>query len=137
MRSAGPPTVVDIEVQALEGAAQTGKIVDALAAGDKVDANDHPFGTTFPYVALPNAAGVNTGGHGPGAAPAAMTGGVDAPAQPAAYKRASSGTPIVVATVSAGLAAVTTVVLLFLVGWWRRRTKLLPAVGPTDKTVQL
>ena len=45
--------VVDIELQALEGAAQTGKLVDALAAGDKVDANDHPFGATFPYVAQP------------------------------------------------------------------------------------
>ena len=33
--------VVDIELQALEGAAQTGKIVDALAAGDKVNANDN------------------------------------------------------------------------------------------------
>src|SRR5215468_3321884 len=46
--------VVDIEVQALEGAAQTGKLVDALATGDGVDANDDPFGTAFPYVALPN-----------------------------------------------------------------------------------
>src|SRR5262249_41385321 len=36
--------VVDIELQALEGAAQTGKIVDALAAGDKVNANDNAFG---------------------------------------------------------------------------------------------
>lgn len=46
--------VVDIELQALEGAAQTGKLVDALAAGDKVDMNDNEFGQTFPYVALPN-----------------------------------------------------------------------------------
>ena len=29
--------VVDIELQALEGAAQTGKLVDALAAGDAVE----------------------------------------------------------------------------------------------------
>jgi hypothetical protein len=35
--------VVDIDVQAVEGAAQTGKLVDALAAGDKVDANDNAF----------------------------------------------------------------------------------------------
>ena len=35
--------VVDIALQALEGAAQTGKLVDALAAGDKVDANDNAF----------------------------------------------------------------------------------------------
>ena len=46
-------------MQALEGAAQTGKLVDALAAGDKVDANDNAFGDTFPYVALPNGIAVN------------------------------------------------------------------------------
>nr|WP_229928106.1 DUF4331 domain-containing protein [Kitasatospora indigofera] len=51
--------VVDIELQALEGAAQTGTIVPALAAGDGVNANDHAFGKTFPYVALPNTAAVN------------------------------------------------------------------------------
>ena len=51
--------VVDIAIQALEGAAVTG-IVPALAAGDGVNTNDHPFGTTFPYVALPNTAAVNT-----------------------------------------------------------------------------
>ncbi len=46
--------VIDISIQAVEGAAQTGKLVDALAAGDKVDANDVDFGTEFPYVALPS-----------------------------------------------------------------------------------
>ena len=46
--------VIDIAVQAVEGAAQTGKLVDALATGDKVDANDVAFGDTFPYVALPS-----------------------------------------------------------------------------------
>ncbi|MCX4751643.1 DUF4331 domain-containing protein [Kitasatospora sp. NBC_01287] len=51
--------VVDIELQALEGAAQTGKIVPALANGDGVHAPDHAFGATFPYVALPNTAAVN------------------------------------------------------------------------------
>ncbi|MFC9328826.1 DUF4331 domain-containing protein [Kitasatospora sp. NPDC057015] len=51
--------VVDIELQALEGAAQTGTIVPALAAGDGVNANDRAFGKTFPYVALPNTAAVN------------------------------------------------------------------------------
>ena len=40
--------VVDIELQALEGAAQTGKLVDALAAGDKVNANDNAFGDVVP-----------------------------------------------------------------------------------------
>ncbi|EMD29620.1 DUF4331 domain-containing protein [Amycolatopsis azurea] len=50
---------LDISVQALEGAAVTG-IVKALAAVDSVDRNDVPFGTTFPYVALPNNKAVNT-----------------------------------------------------------------------------
>ncbi len=33
---------------------RTGKIVEALAAGDGVNANDVAFGDTFPYVALPH-----------------------------------------------------------------------------------
>ncbi|HCA88590.1 MAG TPA: hypothetical protein DEQ61_25910 [Streptomyces sp.] len=64
--------VLDISLQALEGAAQTGKIVPALAAGDRVDRNERPFGETFPYIALPNTAAVNQAETGkPG-------GGVDA-----------------------------------------------------------
>ena len=62
--------VVDIELQALVGAAQTGKIVDALAAGDKVDANDQDFSDDFPYVALPNGVAVNSSAGG-NAGPAA------------------------------------------------------------------
>ena len=64
--------VVDIGLQALEGAAQTGKLVDAIAAGDKVDANDNAFTDTFPYLALPNGVGVNTldKGNGTGIPPA-------------------------------------------------------------------
>jgi hypothetical protein len=53
--------VVDISLQAVEGAAVSG-IVPALAAGDRVDANDNTFGATFPYLALPNTAAVNTAG---------------------------------------------------------------------------
>ncbi|WP_285916069.1 DUF4331 domain-containing protein [Actinomadura opuntiae] len=49
--------VVDIELQALEGAAQTGKLVPALAKGDRVDHNDKQFGRTFPYLALPHNSG--------------------------------------------------------------------------------
>ncbi|NUT39596.1 MAG: DUF4331 domain-containing protein [Thermoactinospora sp.] len=52
--------VVDIELQALAGAATSGKLVPALT--DKVDANDKPFGSTFPYMALPSNSGVNTAG---------------------------------------------------------------------------
>nr|WP_221381664.1 DUF4331 domain-containing protein [Actinoplanes polyasparticus] len=64
--------VLDISVQAVEGAAQTGKLIDALAAGDKVDANDNAFGETFPYVALPNQGAVNSG-RDKAAAPAGAT----------------------------------------------------------------
>lgn len=46
--------VVDIELQALVGAVRTGKIVEALAAGDGVNENDVAFGSAFPYVALPH-----------------------------------------------------------------------------------
>ncbi|GAA3215221.1 DUF4331 domain-containing protein [Actinocorallia longicatena] len=53
---------IDIAVQALEGAAQTGKLVDALAAGDGVNANESPFGASFPYVALPHSTSVNQAG---------------------------------------------------------------------------
>ena len=59
--------VVDIELQALVGAAQTGKLVAALAAGDKVNINDVAFGGAFPYVALPHTKAVNgSGGSMPG-----------------------------------------------------------------------
>jgi hypothetical protein len=51
---------VDIAVQAMEGAAQSGQLVQALATGDKVDANDVGFEHRFPYVALPNNQSVNS-----------------------------------------------------------------------------
>ncbi|RDI52834.1 DUF4331 domain-containing protein [Nocardia mexicana] len=62
--------VVDIELQAVVGAAQTGKLVDALAAGDKVDANDVTFSGTFPYVALPAKSTTETGASNGATAPA-------------------------------------------------------------------
>ncbi|GAA1797473.1 DUF4331 domain-containing protein [Planosporangium flavigriseum] len=54
--------VIDIALQAMEGAAASGTLVDALAAGDKVNTNDRGFEHAFPYLALPNADGVNTRG---------------------------------------------------------------------------
>ncbi|GAA0998858.1 DUF4331 domain-containing protein [Acrocarpospora macrocephala] len=51
--------VVDIALQAMAGAAQTGQLVPALAAGDKVDRNDVPFLTTFPYIPGPSNQAVN------------------------------------------------------------------------------
>jgi Domain of unknown function (DUF4331) len=67
--------VVDISIQAVEGAAVSG-IVQPLAAGDKVDANNVPFGAMFPYVALPNNTAVSQQqSGGAGAPPAGGTGG--------------------------------------------------------------
>ncbi len=53
--------VVDIAIQTVMGAAQSGQIVQPLAAGDAVDRNDRAFRTTFPYLALPHSASVNQG----------------------------------------------------------------------------
>ncbi|HYZ07314.1 MAG TPA: DUF4331 domain-containing protein [Pseudonocardiaceae bacterium] len=62
--------VVDIEIQALEGAVRTGQIVQPLAGGDAVDVNDVPFLESFPYVGTAQNEGVNVtfgGGEGGGA----------------------------------------------------------------------
>ncbi|MEV8099868.1 DUF4331 domain-containing protein [Kitasatospora sp. NPDC085879] len=84
--------VVDIELLALEGAAQTGKIVPALAAGDGVNANDHAFGKTFPYVALPNTAAVNQAtSDNPGGSVAAGFGGLSLHRVPIAGTAALAG----------------------------------------------
>jgi hypothetical protein len=105
--------VVDISLQAVEGAAQTGKLVDALAAGDKVDANDNMFGAAFPYVALPNVGAVNKGGGtGAGAAPATL---------PKAFSTTGNSNMTTTAvTVGSSAVAVALGALLYL-GWWRRR----------------
>jgi Domain of unknown function (DUF4331) len=63
--------VVDISIQAVEGAAVSG-IVQPLAAGDKVDANNVPFGAMFPYIALPNNTAVSQQS-GAGAPPGGST----------------------------------------------------------------
>ncbi len=79
--------VVDIEIQALEGAVSVDKngaptgvnLVKALATGDKVNANDVAFGASFPYVALPHSgsstSGSTNGTNGPSGA---MNTGVEA-----------------------------------------------------------
>ncbi|MCB9395690.1 MAG: DUF4331 domain-containing protein [Acidimicrobiaceae bacterium] len=53
--------VVDIAIQAVMGAAQTGQLVNGLLAVDSVDRNDVAFGNSFPYVALPQTDSVNNG----------------------------------------------------------------------------
>ncbi len=67
--------VVDIELQALEGAAQTGTLVSALAKGDGVDRPASPPGASFPYVVLPNAKSVNLGGSNAAGPTTMATGG--------------------------------------------------------------
>jgi Domain of unknown function (DUF4331) len=71
--------VVDIGVQALEGAAVSG-IVPALQNGDRVNANDLPFGSSFPYVALPHNNAVNQPSGGASAVPFGFGSGL--PLQP-------------------------------------------------------
>lgn len=133
--------VVDIEVQAFEGAAQTGKLVDALAAGDKVDANDNAFGGAFPYVALPNVDAVNTGGGS--SATAAKTGGGkpasapvadngrgagDTAAKQAAGNGDSNQEMVNVAAVGAGgVGAMSVLAAAGLMLWSRRRRRISPA----------
>ena len=53
--------VVDIEIQAVEGALLTGQLVAGLLTIDSVDRNDRAFGSTFPYLALPHVDSVNNG----------------------------------------------------------------------------
>jgi hypothetical protein len=84
--------VVDITLQAAEGAAQTGKLVPALAAGDGVNTNDHAFGRQFPYVALPNTAAVNQAVSGnPDGGVAAGLGGLSLSRSPIAGYAAIGG----------------------------------------------
>jgi hypothetical protein len=110
--------VVDIELQALEGAVQSGKIVDALAAGDKVDANDNAFGNTFPYLALPNSAGVNThGSHAAAATPSSS-------ATPGALASKGMSTPMAVTTGVLGTAVVAGLAVAFFLGWRRRQSEM-------------
>ncbi len=86
--------VVDIELQALEGAIRTG-IVPALAAGDKVNANDKPFGKAFPYLALPTS-GSSTQARGKAGATGASSTASTAPTGAvAAGTGTGSGLPVV------------------------------------------
>jgi hypothetical protein len=139
---------VDISIQAVEGAAQSGKLVDALAAGDAVDANDNAFGGKFPYVALPNVGAVNKGGGtgagapaaGAPAAPDASTAPQDgpsaapelSPASAAASDRMEPAAAVLAATV--GTAAL---IALLVVAWWLRRRRTATPVRVLDDTMPL
>jgi hypothetical protein len=152
--------VVDIELQALEGAAQTGKLVPALAAGDGVTVNDRAFAKSFPYVAFPNVGAVNkvgstasTAGSSASPAAAAAQPGSSPPAEQsisteqAAYSSGISADTVLAATIAAAAAAL---VGVLIVGWLIRRRRLTAvgtggaqgpppsaASGPDASTVQL
>jgi Domain of unknown function (DUF4331) len=128
--------VVDIELQALEGAAQTGKLVPALAAGDGVNANDHAFSKSFPYVAVPNVGAVNNGGStGTSASPAAAAPAPHGSNPPAEQSIATEQTAnssgitantVITATIEAVAVALAAVLI---VGWLMRRRR--PATAAT------
>jgi hypothetical protein len=131
--------VVDIEIQAVVGAAQSGQIVQALAAGDKVDANDNQFSNTFPYLALPNVGAVNKGGGTSGAAADSGSTGGGAPAgggvvpsgSPAAANAGDTGDLTNVAAVTTGgvgVLAVLAALGFFL--WFKRRRPRAALVTP-------
>ncbi|MFC5234836.1 DUF4331 domain-containing protein, partial [Pseudonocardia zijingensis] len=129
--------VIDIEVQAVAGAAQAGTLVDALAAGDAVDANDVAFLDEFPYVALPgNETRADTGGTKPSAVTGpSTTGGGDAGIPTASDSwvgNAAFSSPMMPIALGAGIggALLATSVALLAV---RRRGRAAPtAPGPAD-----
>ena len=128
--------VVDIELQALEGAAQTGKLVDALATGDKVDRNDHTFGSAFPYVALPNGDAVNqrTGADSTASDTASVKPGAFTDVSPAASAKPASHSSMRMVAAASGLSA-GAAGLLFGGGLLLRRRRRTP-VAPQPQYPQ-
>ncbi len=134
--------VVDVELQALVGAAQTGKLVDALATGDGVDANDQDFTAAFPYVALPNGVPVNTAGNQPAAAaqPSGDGGRTGAGLQGTGAARNTGATvPVAYATGASGIAVLIVAAGLFLLLRRRRErnTGATRASTEYDPTIRL
>ncbi|MER7124508.1 DUF4331 domain-containing protein [Streptomyces goshikiensis] len=104
--------VIDISLQAVEGAAQTGVLVPALADGDKVNTNEVPFGNTFPYVALPHTKNVNTGPNGP-----------ERDARPSSVKNSAAEAPGLEATHAAAIGGMGVGALLLGTGGIRLRRR--------------
>jgi hypothetical protein len=124
--------VVDIGLQALEGAAASGKLVDAIAAGDKVDANDNPFTSSFPYVALPNGEAVNAAARGSAAGAGAGSSSTDGPgAMPIAAREVAWVMP---ATMTAGAAAALGMGAFFFMAWRRKHRPITHAPIPRAST---
>ena len=110
---------IDISLQAVEGAAQTGKIVDALAAGDKVDVNDNAFSNTFPYLALPNIGPVNAG-KGANAGTSDTIPPVMRPEPTQTPTSAGANSPLVPIAVTGAGAVVAAALFVGFAFWWRR-----------------
>ncbi|MCO8271733.1 DUF4331 domain-containing protein [Actinoplanes sp. TRM 88003] len=125
---------LDIAVQAVEGAAQSGKLVDALAAGDNVDANDNAFSETFPYVALPNQGAVNSGRDKASATAPAVADRTETPdLQPAsANSMLPNGSALIFGVGGVGA------LLVMLTVWWlmKRRRRTAPITSSNDPTIR-
>jgi hypothetical protein len=129
--------VVDIEIQAVVGAAQSGQLVQALAAGDKVDQNDNQFSGTFPYVALPNVGAVNKGGGSAGAAADSGSAGAPAGGAPNATASGQAAAPgdtgdltNVAAITTGGVGVFVVLAALGFLLWFRRRRPRAALVSP-------
>ncbi|SNY37431.1 DUF4331 domain-containing protein [Paractinoplanes atraurantiacus] len=128
--------VLDISLQAVEGAAQSGKLVDALADGDKVDANDNAFGDVFPYVALPNQGAVNADRKAAPAAavdPSPSDEPSEEPAPDLTPAAASAGLSNSSAVLGGVLGAVALVTMLTV--WWLMRRRRLARPSSDDDTI--
>jgi hypothetical protein len=125
--------VVDISIQAVEGAAQTGQLIDALANGDGVNNNDNPFTDTFPYLALPNVNAVNGGtgagrggGTNNGAGQPDPSGSADSEPEPdlspspAGFFGGTDDAGLKAVAIGSSTLAATFAALVFI-GWQRRR----------------
>jgi hypothetical protein len=114
--------VVDISLQAVAGAAQTGELVEALADGDGVDANDNAFSDAFPYLALPNVGAVNNGG-GTGTGTGAVGSMPDPSLDPAANVRSLTDRPVELGAVIVAAAAATAGLASLVFHLWYRRQR--------------
>ena len=120
--------VLDISIQAVEGAAVSG-IVDALKAGDKVDANNVPFGATFPYIALPNNTAVSQQQSGGTGVPPAG-GGAGGNAPPASGVQLSGLGPLPAGVPMWAPMGIAAALLLGAGGFMlRRRSRLSPTIN--------
>ena len=117
--------VVDIEIQAVEGAAQSGKLVQALAAGDGVNGPASQPSRMFPYLALPNSMSVNqassTGGNSGGGTGTNMPSGGVATGAGGTAVLSGSQTPGMIPTTLAVLGLLAASGTVVAVGRGRRR----------------